>query len=148
MADELQSPIDGVSDPHGRAFERADRGEGPGRGPEEHWHDALAAGRLLLQRSRSSGRVVFPPRVMEPNGGARDLEWFEAEGSGTVYACTVMYPRAPAAPYNVVLVDLDEGARMMSRVDCIPPEDAKIGMRVRARIKSEEGRFLVAFEAA
>ena len=34
----------------------------------------------------------------------------------------------------VVLVDVDEGFRMLSRVDAVAPEAVRIGMRVRARI--------------
>lgn len=123
-------------------------GAGPHLGPEEYWHVALAEGRFLLQRSCSSGKTVFPPRAMEPGSGARDLEWIEAKEGGTVYACTVVYPPAPKSPYNVVLVDLEEGARIMGRVDDIPPELVCIGLRVRAEIVSEEGNAFVVFRAA
>ena len=52
--------------------------------------------------------------------------------------------RPPAADYNVVLVDLAEGCRMMSRVEGIDPQAVKIGMAVRARIAlSEDGPFIV-----
>lgn len=99
----------------------------------------------MLQRSRSSGRHVFYPRVAEPVTGARDLEWVTASGLGTVYASTVIRPKPPQQPYNVVLVDLDEGPRMMSRVEGLPPESVRIGLRVRARIAQENGKPLVVF---
>jgi len=116
--------------------------------PETHWRDALAEGRLLLQRSRSSGAVVFPPRIMEPGTGEEDLEWIEASGMGTVYAVTIVHPRPPAEPYNVVLVDLDERVRLMSRVDGVAADAVRIGARVRARIVEEERQPLLVFEAA
>ena len=50
---------------------------------------------------------------------------------GTVYATTVVRPR-DEPPYNVALVDLPDGRRM-TRVEGIPPEDARIGLRVRLR---------------
>ena len=31
--------------------------------PETHWHEALAQGRLLLQRATGSGAIFFPPLV-------------------------------------------------------------------------------------
>ncbi|MEP6874803.1 MAG: OB-fold domain-containing protein, partial [Burkholderiales bacterium] len=48
--------------------------------------------------------------------------------------------------YNVVLVDLDEGVRMMSRVEGLKPEDVRIGMRVQARVRTEGETPLVVFE--
>ena len=109
----------------------ADQGQA---GPESHWWTELAEGRFLLQRSRSSGSHFFPPRVAEPCTGTDDLEWVEARGGGAVYSATVIRPRPPAQPYNVVLVDLDEGPRLMSRVEGVAPGEVRIGMRVAARI--------------
>jgi uncharacterized OB-fold protein len=116
--------------------------------PEQEYFTHLAQGRFMLQRSRSSRRYVFYPRVAEPVTGARDLEWVAASGFGTVHATTVIRPKPPQQPYNVVLVDLDEGPRMMSRVENMPPEAVRIGMRVRARIATQDEKPLVVFDAA
>jgi hypothetical protein len=51
---------------------------------------------------------------------------------GVVYATTVVH-RPEEAPYNVCLVDLDDGVRVMGRVDGLAPRDVKIGLRVQAR---------------
>ena len=102
--------------------------------PEAVWRAALAEGRLLLQRARSSGLIVFPPRLIEPGTGDADLEWVEASGLGTVYSVTVISQKPPAEPYNVALIDLDEGARVMSRVEGLPAAKVEIGLRVSARI--------------
>jgi uncharacterized OB-fold protein len=37
-------------------------------------------------------------------------------------------------PLNVALIDLDEGFRMMSRVEDIDPLQVRIGMRVKVRM--------------
>jgi uncharacterized OB-fold protein len=52
--------------------------------PDSQYAAFLKEGKFMIQRSRSSGRHVFPPRVAEPGTGARDLEWVEARGTGTV----------------------------------------------------------------
>ena len=52
----------------------------------------------------------------------------------TVYATTVVRPRG-GEPYNVALIDTDEGRRM-TRVEGVAPEDVRIGMEVRL---SEDG---------
>jgi len=115
-------------------------------GPARQWRDALAKGRFLLQRVRSSGAVIFPPRLAEPGVGDEGWDWIEAGGMGTVHSVTVIGGRPPEPPYNVVLVDLDEEARMMSRVDGIAADEVRIGMRVRARIVEEDGTPLIVFE--
>ncbi len=105
----------------------------------------LGEGRFMIQRSRSSGRYVFYPRVVEPVTGASDLEWVAASGRGTVYAVTVQREKPPKADTNVVLVELEEGPRLMSRVDGVAPTDVTIGMRVSARIIREESDPFVIF---
>jgi len=114
--------------------------------PERDYQRHLEEGRFMLQRSRSSGRFVYYPRVAEPGTGCTDLEWFAPSGLGTVYAATAISQRPPAAAYSVVLVDLDEGARMMSRVDGIPAEQVKIGQRVKAKVIQENDKAIVVFE--
>jgi uncharacterized protein len=52
--------------------------------------------------------------------------------SGVIYATTVVH-RPDEDPYNVCLVDLDEGGRVMGRVEGIAPQDVTIGLRVQAR---------------
>lgn len=114
--------------------------------PEKEFMEFLAQGRFMVQRSRSSGRFVYYPRVAEPGSGTNDLEWVEVSGFATVYSATVNHPKPPAAAYSVVLVDLQEGPRMMSRVEGIAPQDVLIGMRVKARITPDGERHLVVFD--
>ena len=117
--------------------------------PQQEYFSHLAEGRFMIQRSRGSGEYVFYPRVAAPRTGALDLEWVEVSGRGTVYATTVMRVRPPASPYNVCLIELEEGPRMMSRVEGIEPQDVCVGMSVRARIsRDEDGQPLVVFDPA
>ena len=113
--------------------------------PDADYRRHLAAGRFMLQRSRGSGAFVFYPRVAEPGSGATDLEWVEASGRGSVYSTTTVRCKPPAADYNVVLIDLAEGPRMMSRVVGIAPDAVAIGMPVVAKIVVEGDTPLVVF---
>jgi uncharacterized OB-fold protein len=90
-------------------------------------------GELVYQWSPEANRAVFYPRVICPFTGSNRLEWRVSAGLGTVYATTVTHPRE-GAPYNVALIDCDEGFRLMSRVEDIAPEAVQIGMRVRFRV--------------
>ncbi|WP_298188656.1 OB-fold domain-containing protein [Novosphingobium sp.] len=111
-------------------------------GPSAEWDAALAEGRFLLQRPVGGSGAVFPPRAFAPGTGA-ELEWFEASGLGTVYSATWIQRKPPEPPYNVVLVDLAEGARMMGCVEGVTPETLHIGMAVKARIVAEETPMIV-----
>jgi uncharacterized OB-fold protein len=116
--------------------------------PDAVWRDALAGGRVLLQRARASGTHFFPPRLAEPRTGDEEWDWVEASGLGTVYSVTVVNRKPPAAPYNVALIDLDEGPRMMSRVEGVPAEAVTIGLRVRARIDAAGDAPILLFDPA
>jgi uncharacterized OB-fold protein len=102
----------------------------------------LRAGRFMIQRSAATGRHVFYPRVAAPGTGATDLEWVEASGLGTIYSITVN--RTRAGSYNIALVELDEGPRLMSRIEGV--ETAPIGARVKARIAEIDGEPAVVFD--
>lgn len=115
--------------------------------PERQYREFLAQGRFMIQRARGSGRYVFYPRVAEPVTGDTNLEWVEASGHGTVYSTTVVRKRPPEPSYNVALVDLAEGPRLMSCVVGLPPEAVRIGMPVRAQIIDDGGAPLLVFEA-
>jgi len=97
----------------------------------------------MLQRSRSTGAWVHYPRVAAPRTGAIDLEWVPASGRGIVYAATLVRAKPPAEDYNVVLVDLEEGPRMLSRIEGL--RAVPIGLRVEVRIVEEQGAPVVVF---
>lgn len=116
--------------------------------PEAEWRAHLAEGRFMIQRSRSTGGYVFYPRIAEPGTGAQDLEWVAASGLGTVHAVTIVRKKEPGESYNVVLIDLAEGPRLMSRVDGIAPDAVAIGLSVRANIIVEGGQAMLVFVPA
>jgi uncharacterized protein len=100
--------------------------------PRSIYLEHLSKGELAFQVS-PDGRAVFFPRVLAPGTGKAPLEWRVSEGVGTVYATTTVFRRGEP-PLNVALVDLDEGFRMMSRVEGMEAAEVRIGMRVRAHI--------------
>jgi len=115
--------------------------------PDREFDEHLAAGRFMIQRGVETGDYVFFPRAIEPGTGGA-LHWVAASGRGTVYSATVISRKPPLDDDNVVLVDLAEGPRMMSRVDGLPAADIRIGMAVQARIVEEDERCFVVFTPA
>ena len=102
------------------------------------YNEHLHRGELAYQFSPEAGKAVFYPRVICPYTGSEDLEWRISKGQGTVHATTVVHP-AQGEPYNVCLIDMDEGFRLMSRVEDIDPMAVKIGLRVRFRAHNPGG---------
>ena len=90
-------------------------------------------GELAYQVCTDDNTPVFFPRVVAPKTGSPNLEWRISKGLGAVYATTIVYYKNEP-PLNVALIDLDEGFRMMSRVEDIGAAQVKIGMRVKMRM--------------
>lgn len=113
----------------------------PTVGAVHQFKSYLAEGRFMIQRSRSTGRHTFYPRLLIPGTGETDLEWVEASGLGTIYSITVS--RRRDGDHNIALVELDEGPRMMSTI--VGVVEAPIGARVKASIAELEGEPAVVF---
>jgi uncharacterized OB-fold protein len=121
----------------------------PRAGVEAHYVAALNAGRFLIQRCEACTRHVFYPRQVCPHCASASLAWVEPRGTGSVYSTTTVRRKPEAGgDYDVSLIDLDEGVRMMSRVEGLPPHEVKIGMRVQAKLVESKAGRMVVFEPA
>ena len=106
-----------------------------GAGPEQLFRERLAAGELTIQRCEACGAATAQPVVLCPTCGAAALVRNPASGRGIVYSVTVVRSGpGREKPYCVALVDLEEGPRLMSRVEDLAPEDVRIGMAVQAQV--------------
>jgi uncharacterized OB-fold protein len=114
-----------------------------------HWR-ALGEGQLLIQWCAACGTHQFYPRLMCLRCWG-PVEWVAVSGRGTVYSFTVVH-RPPAGfeervPYAVVLVDLEEGVRIMGGL-AGDPDQVVIGMPVEMGIEEAgEGVWLPRFVA-
>jgi uncharacterized OB-fold protein len=104
----------------------------------EEFFAGTGRGELRVQRCGSCGLHHHYPRIACPHCGSDDLTWVSASGKGTVHSFTVIRqhgipPFKEQAPFVVALVDLEEaGARFVAQLPSVAPEDAVIGMPVRA----------------
>ena len=85
-----------------------------------YW-DALAQGKLLLQRCAECGRIRHYPRPMCDACHSMASDWVEASGEAVVHSWTVAHhPFHPAfraeLPYVLVTADLAEGVRLMAQL--------------------------------
>ncbi len=101
--------------------------------------DQLRQGQFLIQHCTSCHTHLFFPRRFCIHCTEESLEWVKPKGTGFVYSTTTVRRKPDAGgDYDVSIVELDEGVRLMSTVLGISPEDVKIGMRVRLQILSAE----------
>lgn len=113
-----------------------------------------ARGELLMQRFTASGRYAWPPRPMDAHSQTLDHEWVPVSGRATIYSYVVPHPPlldayAALAPYNVVLVTLEEdlGLRMVGNlvasadgaINEIDPSTIVIGEPVRVVFATVDG---------
>jgi uncharacterized protein len=129
----------------------ATRPEPPVSEVSEPFWDATRSGRLVLQWCATCDRAVFYPRAVCPRCLGDRLEWRPSPGTGRVYAVTVEHrpqdPRlASRAPYAVALVDLDDGARMLTNIVGCDPASVTVGMPVAVTWEPlSDGRQLPVF---
>ncbi|MBR1177001.1 OB-fold domain-containing protein [Bradyrhizobium sp. KB893862 SZCCT0404] len=117
-------------------------------GPEEAFRNALNAGKFVIQRCTSCNKSVFYPRSVCPHCGDIKLTWFTPSGDGHVYSTTTVRRKAEqGGDYNVCIIELAEGVRLMSAVRGTTADKITIGMKVRARVVEDNGKGLVIFEA-
>lgn len=116
------------------------------QGVEAQYRQALDQGRFLIQRCAACERAIFYPRMICPHCGAGELAWTAPDGRGEVYSTTVVRRKPEAGgDYNVALIDLREGVRLMSRVEGVAADAVHIGMAVRAQVAQQDGRGLLVF---
>ena len=111
-----------------------------------YW-EAAADGTLLLRRCPDCELTFYYPRARCPDCLGDDVEWVEADGTGTVYAHTstetvAAWPEEDL-PLVLAYVELDEGPRVMTNVRA-DPEDVAVGTRVRVEFVDTETEEAVA----
>jgi uncharacterized OB-fold protein len=83
--------------------------------------DGCHEGKLLLQYCEQCRQHQFYPRLYCMHCSSTKLQWVQASGNGRIYSYTVIHRnKTPEfvqdVPYNVIIVQLDEGPRMMSNL--------------------------------
>jgi len=94
--------------------------------------DGCRAGELRIQRCRDTGRLIFPPRPVSPWGSHAEPEWTVVSGRGTIWSFALPHPPllpwfAKRAPYNVVLVALEEDPRIRLVGNLLAREGGELG---------------------
>jgi len=125
----------------------------PGREALAPFHEGLERGELRVARCTACGRLRFPPRVV--CGGCASPEppdWVAVSGRGRVWSYAIFHKQylaeGPQVPYNVAVVALDEGPRLISTVVSGTSGDVEVDMPVQAVFEQSNGRAVVKFRPA
>ncbi|OBF62470.1 nucleic acid-binding protein [Mycobacterium sp. 852002-53434_SCH5985345] len=105
----------------------------------EFFWNGLRDNKLLIQRCGGCGQLRHPPRPMCPHCRSLDWDAVESSGRGTVYSHVMPHePKFPffEYPYVVVLVELEEGVRLVSNLTGVDPPDVRTGMPVEVYYQS------------
>ncbi len=113
--------------------------------------DACDRGELLLQRCDACSHLFYYPRIHCPKCGGRALSWQASRGTGRVFSFTHVHVSfhgkdwESQLPYTVILLDLGEGPRMLSRLIGEDRAEVCAGDRVEVVFPMIDGRKLPFF---
>lgn len=103
-------------------------------------------GILLVQQCPTTGRLIFPPRPVNPWSPRDKATWTEVSGRGTIWSVIEPHPPlmldfAELAPYNAIIVELEEDPSIRlvgnlvpeagAAINAIAYDDIEIGTPVR-----------------
>ena len=117
---------------------------------DQFFWDGVAEHKLLLQRCADCGTIRHPPLPMCGRCGSVARDTLESAGRGTVYSWIVSrHPTEPdAEPRTVVLVDLEEGVRIVSNLLDVPVDAIEPGLPVEVAFVTTAGVTLPQFRPA
>lgn len=90
---------------------------------------------LRFQRCTDCRTWRHIPRDMCAKCGSFNWDWEQSSGKGTLFSWTtaiqpMMRQFADMVPYSPVIVELEEGVRMVTWLTDVKPEELKLGMRL------------------
>ena len=121
----------------------------------EYWRNRDRYYRLIGSRCQSCGDEYFPPVYRCRSCGSEKIGDKEMPRDGTILTYTRLHEPLPGfeaqAPYCLAVIELKNGARILSQVVDSPDEDVKIGAKVKAtvrrmRVDGESGQILYGYK--
>jgi uncharacterized OB-fold protein len=106
--------------------------------------DGCRSGQLLVQCCTHCERLRYPAAAVCPSCLSRDAEWQPMSGRGKVFSFVVFHRAYHPAwegkvPYNVSLIELDEGPIMLSNVIGVDNAKLEVGLPVQATFEAIDG---------
>lgn len=106
-----------------------------------YWEGARA-GELRAQRCAGCGMVRWPPASHCARCLSPEHAWVRLSGRGKVYSWIIVHKSQHPAfwgdPFNVAIVELDEGPRLHTNLVEVEPGDIRIGMPVEVVFEKQD----------
>lgn len=107
--------------------------------PSRYWREIPQRYRLEANRCDACEKIFFPPRLICPGCGNRELKAVKLKDTGKVLTYTVIHTPPhkfeDQAPYAMGIVELDDGARVTGQIVDCEFEKLAIGMPVRIEFR-------------
>jgi uncharacterized OB-fold protein len=105
------------------------------RGFAGEFYDFCKKHELRFQRCTDCGTWRHVPRDMCAQCGSFNWEWAQSSGKGKLFSwTTAVQPMLPQftdlVPYSPVVIEMDEGVRLVSWLTNVPPEELRLGLPV------------------
>ena len=110
--------------------------------------EGAMAGRLMLMHCADCGTWRLPSRQHCDACLSSNFTWEAASGRGTVRTFGVMHQRYHpgfVTPYNVTIVELEEGPRIPTNITGAANEEIHVGMKVTVDFEQHEDVALPRF---
>ena len=107
-------------------------------------------GKLMLMKCTDCGAHRMPARMHCDVCLSTNVAWVEASGRGTVRTFGVMHQKYhpgfyPEMPYNLALIELEEGPRLVSNVVGVANDQIRVDMAVRVDFEVHEDSAIPKF---
>jgi uncharacterized OB-fold protein len=118
------------------------------------FYERLAAGTLAFQRCCDCGRFRHPPRYRCASCGSAEYDWAASSGRGRILTWIVTHRAVDPGwvaelPYVTLLVEMEEGVRVVGVLGGLAREELAFDMPVRAKLEPVSDAFArVVFEPA
>jgi len=107
--------------------------------PARYWREIPQRYRYEANRCKDSGETFFPPRLVCPKTGSREMEKVRLPGEGKVITYTIVRVAEPrfseTVPYAVAIVELTDGTRITAMLADAELDQVEIGMKVRIEFR-------------
>ena len=123
----------------------------PDEASRPFWDGTLQS-KLVLMRCTDCGTWRLPSRRHCDECLSENVEWKQASGRGTVRTFGIMHQRyhpafAAELPYNLAIVELEEGPRFPTNIVGTPNEEITVGMPVEVVWEKHDDVALPKFRA-
>ncbi|MNT78038.1 hypothetical protein D3C72_2172330 [compost metagenome] len=102
----------------------------------------------MIQCCAGCGNRFYVPRTHCPQCRCADYNWVPMGCAGTLYSYSEIPAHGERPGRNVILVDMEDGFRMMSTCPACGPGELEIGMRLHARVDQSSEPPRIVFEDA